>query len=181
VSADQTLSRTLHDLGAAAWFGGSLMGASALNRAAAAAPTSDDQLRVEDAGWAAWQPWKTAAIAVHVVGSLGLLWGNKGRLAGQQGAMAVNVAKTGVFAAALGADLYAAALGQRIAKASSAVGGDGDGSGTADPDQHQRLRAVQWSVPVLTGLNVALGAKMGEQQRAANLLSGLAARLTPGR
>jgi hypothetical protein len=182
VPSDQTLSRTLHDLGAAAWFGGSLMGASALNRAAAAAPSSSDQLRVEDAGWAAWQPWKTAAIAAHVAGSLGLLWGNKGRLAGQRGAMAVNVTKTGVFAAALGADLYAAALGQRIAQASSAVGVGGDGSVSApDPDQHQRLRAVQWSVPVLTGINVALGAKMGEQQRATNLLSGLAARFTPGR
>jgi hypothetical protein len=33
---DNTVARTLHDLGLAAWFGGSLMGATGLNGAAAA-------------------------------------------------------------------------------------------------------------------------------------------------
>jgi hypothetical protein len=35
MAADSTLSRSLHDVGLAAWFGGSLMGAVGLNGAAA--------------------------------------------------------------------------------------------------------------------------------------------------
>ena len=35
-SNDNTVARTLHDLGLATWFGGSLMGATGLNGAAAA-------------------------------------------------------------------------------------------------------------------------------------------------
>ena len=35
VPTDNTVARTLHDLGLAAWFGGSLMGAAGVNGAAA--------------------------------------------------------------------------------------------------------------------------------------------------
>lgn len=81
--SDQTVARTLHDLGAAG-FGGALMGAVGLHGASSAMSEDADRVRVADGGWQRWQPWKTAAIATHVAGSLALLWGNKGRLAGQQ-------------------------------------------------------------------------------------------------
>jgi hypothetical protein len=196
MTSDQTFARSLHDLGAAAWFGGALMGVVGLQGAAAAMP-DDEGVSVADIGWQRWRPWKTAAIATHVAGSLSLLWGNKGRLAGQRGAMATNLAKTGVFVAALGADLYAASLGRRVAQhrsASAEVALESSGDGPSadalterDPstagdleqleDTQRRLRVVQWAVPALTGLNIALAAKMGEQQRPTNLLSGLAERL----
>lgn len=167
MSDQNTAARTLHDLGAAAWFGGALMGPVSLTGAAEA---TDDAAR--DRGWDAWQPWKVAAIGAHVVGSLGLLWANKGRLAGQRGAMAVNTAKTGVFAAALGADVAAAKLGARYATEQA------DGSADAEAT-HQQLRLAQAATAVLTGANVALGAKMGEQQRPSSVLSGVADRLDP--
>jgi hypothetical protein len=197
VPSDQTFARTLHDLGAAAWFGGALMGAVGLQGAAAALPDDVERVRVADLGWQQWQPWKTAAIATHVLGSVSLLWGNKGRLAGQRGAMTTNIAKTGVFVAALGADLYAVSLGRRVAQYQSApegqaqsatdeqaaleASGAGPGADAAEEldDTHRRLRAVQWAVPALTGLNIALAAKMGEQQRPANLISGFLERLDP--
>jgi hypothetical protein len=195
--SDQTFARTLHDLGAAAWFGGALMGAVGLQGAAAAMPDDVERVRVADLGWQRWQPWKTAAIATHVIGSLSVLWGNKGRLAGQRGAMATNIAKTGVFVAALGADLYAVSLGRRVAQYQSASGeqspsatdeqaaleasGAGPGADAAEAldDTQRRLRAVQWAVAALTGLNIALGAKMGEQQRPSSLISGFVGRLDP--
>lgn len=166
---DQTLARSLHDLGAAAWFGGAVMGPVAL-RDAADAPSTE--LDVRDRGWRAWQPWKVAAIGAHVVGSVGLLWGNKTRLAGQRGAMGANLAKTGVFAAALGADVAAAKLGERYAQ--EQANGSGDVEAT-----HQQLRAAQAATALLTGANVALGAKMGEQQRPRSVLTGVAERLDP--
>ncbi|MFA9446708.1 hypothetical protein [Egicoccus sp. AB-alg6-2] len=185
MASDQTTARILHDVGAAAWFGGSLMGAVGLHGASGALSSSEDRVRVADVGWKAWQPWKLAAILAHVVGSIALLWGNKGRLTTQRGAMAVNVAKTGVFAAALGADVYAAVLGRRIGDdqpvpVDSAVEPAAETPEGPAATQRQ-LQVVQWVVPVLTGLNIALASKMGEQQRPTNLVSGLVERFDPRR
>ena len=181
--SDQTLARSLHDLGAGAWFGGALMGAVGLHSASAEMSSDAERVHVADVGWQKWQPWKTAAIATHVAGSLALLWGNKGRLSSQRGAMVTNAIKTGVFAAALGADMYAAMLGRKIgqlqpAPVDSAVEPD---VGTPEElaDAQRQLQLVQWAVPALTGLNIVLAAKMGEQQRPANVASGLAGRLNP--
>jgi hypothetical protein len=97
--------------------------------------------------------------------------------------MTTNIVKTGVFAAALGADLYAAALGRRIARQQPASVDSAVEPNAATPEDlaaaQRQLRAVQWAVPALTGLNIVLAAKMGEQQRPTNLLSGLVERLDP--
>jgi hypothetical protein len=183
VPTDQTFARTLHDLGAAAWFGGALMGAVGLPGASSAMDHSAERVRVADVGWQRWQPWKTAAIAAHVAGSLSLLWGNKGRLSTQHGAMTSNLLKSGVFAAALGADLYAAALGRRIAQQQPTPVGSAveptDETPVELASTRRQLRAVQWAVPALTGLNIALGAKMGEQQRPTSVMAGVVQRLDP--
>jgi hypothetical protein len=183
VPSDQTFARTLHDLGAAAWFGGALMGAVGLHGASSAMSESVERVRVADVGWQKWQPWKTAAIATHVAGSLSLLWGNKGRLSVQRGAMTTNIVKTGVFAAALGVDLYAAALGRRIAEQQPASVDSAVEPSAGTPEElaatQRQLRAVQWAVPALTGLNIAVGAKMGEQQRPTSAVSGVVERLDP--
>jgi hypothetical protein len=50
---DNTVSRSLHDLGLAAWFGGSLMGAIGVNGAAAQVEEPKQRLRVACAGWTA--------------------------------------------------------------------------------------------------------------------------------
>ena len=47
---DNTLARSLHDLGLAAWFGGSLMGAVGLNGAAAMVDSPEQRLRVANTG-----------------------------------------------------------------------------------------------------------------------------------
>jgi expansin (peptidoglycan-binding protein) len=85
MAQDNTLARSLHDLGLATWFGGSLMGAVGLNGAAAVVDPPDQRLRVANAGWARWTPVNLAGIAAHVAGGAVLVAGNKGRLATQQG------------------------------------------------------------------------------------------------
>lgn len=148
------------------------MGPVVLPDAAQGTAGTGEDTDVRDRAWQAWQPWKTAAIGAHVVGSLGLLWGNKGRLAGQRGAMVTNLVKTGVFAAALGADVTAAKLGARYASERGTSAADADGTA-------QQLRTAQWATAALTGANVALGAKMGEQQRPTNVFAGALGRLDP--
>ena len=56
MAQDNTVARSLHDLGLAAWFGGSLMGAVGLNGAAGAVDPAEQRLRVANAGWARWTP-----------------------------------------------------------------------------------------------------------------------------
>ena len=54
MSNDQhTVLRSMHDLGLAAWFGGNLMGAVGLNKAAAAAKDSAERTRLSSIGWGA--------------------------------------------------------------------------------------------------------------------------------
>jgi hypothetical protein len=85
MAEDNTVARSLHDLGLAAWFGGSLIGAVGLNGAAAAVDPAEQRLRVANAGWARWTPVNLAGIAAHVAGGTMLLVANKGRLAGSVG------------------------------------------------------------------------------------------------
>ena len=86
--ARNTLSRSLHDVGLAAWFGGTLANAVALNPASAEADTASGTGRVANTGWNKWTPINAAAIGAHLVGSVGELIGNRSRLAAQQGVMA---------------------------------------------------------------------------------------------
>src|SRR5829696_10556663 len=103
MTADNTLSRSLHDLGLAAWFGGSLMGAVGLNGAAAEAEEPKQRLRVANAGWNRWTPVNLAGIAAHLVGGAVLLAGNKGRLATQRRVATATVFKAAVTGLALAA------------------------------------------------------------------------------
>ena len=59
-------SRLLHDLGLAAWFGGTLANAVALNRAAGQVSDPSSAGRVANTGWDAWTPINAVAIGAHI-------------------------------------------------------------------------------------------------------------------
>ena len=101
-------SRLLHDLGLAAWFGGTLANAVALNRAAGQVSDPSSAGRVANTGWDAWTPINAVAIGATIVGSVGQLLGNKERLASQSGVASMSVIKTALTAAALGITGYRA-------------------------------------------------------------------------
>ena len=107
---NNTVARTLHDLGLAAWFGGSLMGATGVNGAAAVVQDPSQRLRVANSGWARWTPLNLAGIVAHLAGGAVLTGANKGRLAGQQGVAATSTVKTALTVAALGTTAYARVL-----------------------------------------------------------------------
>src|SRR6185369_4956323 len=79
MSSRNTVVRSLHDLGAAAWFGGSLMGAVGVNGAAGAVRDPQDRARVASVGWAKWAPVNAAAIGAHLFGGCLLLYANPAR------------------------------------------------------------------------------------------------------
>jgi len=185
VPADNTVSRSLHDLGLATWFGGSLMGAVGLNGAAAQVEEPKQRLRVAIAGWNRWTPVNLAGIAAHVAGGAVLLGANKGRLASQRGVAQATVVKTALTGAALAATVWSRALGARLNEAREVpVEGGTAPSGDTPEDvakAQRQLKVLQWAIPALTGAVLVLNARMGEQQRPAQVTRGLLGRLRPGR
>jgi hypothetical protein len=185
MAADNTVSRSLHDLGLATWFGGSLMGAVGLNGAAAEVEEPKQRLRVANAGWNRWTPVNLAGITAHVAGGLILLGANKGRVASQQGVAQATVVKTALTGAALAATAWSRALGAKLDEAGEVPveGGTDPSIDTAEDvaKAQRQLKVLQWVIPALTGAVLVLNARMGEQQRPAQVTGGLLGRLRPGR
>jgi hypothetical protein len=185
MTADNTFSRSLHDLGLAAWFGGSLMGAVGLNGAAAEVEEPKQRLRVANSGWNRWTPVNLAGITAHVAGGLVLLGANKGRVASQQGVAQTTVVKTALTGAALAATAWSRALGAKLEQAGEVpVEGGTEPRGDTPEDvakAQRQLKVLQWVIPALTGAVLVINARMGEQQRPTQVSGGLLGRLRPGR
>jgi hypothetical protein len=184
-SNDNTVARTLHDVGLATWFGGSLMGATGVNGAAAAVQDPSQRLRVATTGWSRWTPLNLAGIAAHLAGGAVLTGANKSRLAGQQGVAAASAVKTALTVAALGTTAYARVLGKKLERAGDVPVEGGTTPSPATPDQvtraQRQLTVLQWVIPALTGALLVVNARMGEQQRPTQVGKGLIRRLLPGR
>jgi hypothetical protein len=176
-----TVLRSMHDTGLAAWFGGSLMGAVGLNGAASKVGNPRERLAVSSVGWDRWAPVNLAAIGAHLVGATGILAFERRRVAGQRGVATMSAVKTALTAAALGATAYSRKLGKELEDA-----GEVPVEGVTEPAAEtpariqavqRRQRIAQWSVPVLTGALIAVSALAGEQQKPSSVLRGVGGRL----
>jgi len=166
-----TIIRSMHDLGAAAWFGGTLMGAVGVNGASKDVKDPAERAAVASAGWARWAPVSAAAIGAHLVGATGLLLANRDRVRDQKGVGTNTVIKSVLTVAALGTTVYSGILGAKIATEAGSAPVEGGTVPSSDtPDSlakvQQQQRILQWVTPALTGGILILGAQQGEQQRA---------------
>jgi hypothetical protein len=181
MSSRNTFVRSLHDLGAAAWFGGSLMGAVGVNGAADSVRDPRDRARVAAVGWGKWAPVNAVAISAHLVGGGAILYANRGRAKNQAGVTSNTAAKIVLTGAALGATVVSGLLGAKTAQADGHhVEGATDPSASTPDDvaaAQKQLRYLQWALPVLTGAIVVLGAQQGEQQRPSQILAGVGNKL----
>lgn len=189
-----TLARTLHDVGLAAWFGGTLMGAVGVNGASEEVADPKDRVRVANAGWGRWTPVNLAAIVAHLFGGAQLVNANRTRIKGQSGVKTYSLVKTGVTGAALAATAYSRVLGQKVMEAEadaarqsfSNAGLEAEDATTPAPSTpddvaraQKQLKLLQWVIPALTGAIVVLNVRMGEQQRPAEVAHGLLDRVNP--
>ena len=181
MSERNTIIRSLHDVGLATWFGGSLMGAVGLNGATAEAHDPAERLRLSSLGWKRWSPVAAVGIGAHAIGGLGLIRANQGRLHQHGGTKTNTGVKLVLTVAAAGLTAWSGALGAKVEKESHQ-----GGQGATEPhpqasealkSAQQQLKIVQWAIPALTGILVVLGAQQGEQQRPSQQLKG---RLTRG-
>jgi len=178
-----TVARSLHDVGLAAWFGGSLMGAIGLNGAAAQASALTERSKIANAGWARWTPVNAAAIGAHLTGAVLLTTGNRKRLLAQAGVGQASVVKTALTGAALAATGWSRVLGQKIMSAGVPPVRGATEPVASTPDDvaaaQRQLRVLQWAIPALTGALLVVNARMGEQQRPRSVVAGVLHRLNP--
>lgn len=153
------LARAVHDLTAAAWFGGSLMGAVGLDGATTAARDPRERTRLSVVGWNRWRPVETCALVAHGAAAAWLLHRSRGR---SESLPRTAVAKAAVTVLGVAAAGYSGRLG-RIVEAHA----DEGGAGTTEPrpgasrelaTAQRRLDVLQWVNPALAGTVVVLGA-----------------------
>jgi hypothetical protein len=185
MSDTNTLARSLHDLGLGTWLGGTFMGAVGLNGAAEEVRDPAERSRVVNAGWARWTPVNLTAIGAYLVGGAALTWGNKGRLVSQRGVGELSAAKLGITALALGATAYSRVLGQRIMDAGDVPVESGTSPETRTPEDvaraQRQLKILQWVIPAHVAALIVLSARMGEQQRPAQVIAGTVRKLVSTR
>ncbi|MGW3889802.1 hypothetical protein ACWD69_14040 [Micromonospora chokoriensis] len=180
MSERHTALRSMHDLGLAAWFGGSLMGAFGVNGAAAKISDSTQRLPVASAGWSKWTPVNAAAIGAHLAGAVGELVTESPRVAAQSGVARTSVIKTALTIGALAVTGYSRLLGMRLEKA-----GGPSVSGATEPNHQtpasvassqRQMKVLQWAIPALTGTLVVVTAYMSEQQKPGQVFRGMLGR-----
>jgi hypothetical protein len=180
MSGRNTVIRSMHELGLATWFGGSLAGAVGFNGAAAEVPDEKVRLRVANAAWARWTPVNLVAIGVHLVGAGAIAYANKGRVVGQKGVGASSLATVALTGAALAVTGYSRVLGKKLEQADGEpVEGVTEPSAATSPavaNAQRRLKVCQWLVPGLTGALGVLVALHGEQQQPNQQASGILAK-----
>ncbi|WDZ87791.1 hypothetical protein [Micromonospora cathayae] len=180
MSERHTVLRSMHDLGLAAWFGGSLMGATGVNGAAAQIRDDTERLPTASAGWARWTPVNAAAIGAHLAGAVGELVTESPRVLTQRGVGRMSAVKTVLTVAALAVTGYSKMLGMRLEKA-----GHPPVAGVTEPRpdtprevaaSQRQMRVLQWAVPAITGALIVVTSYAGEQQKPGQVLRGVLGR-----
>ena len=181
--AKSTFSHSLHDLGLAAWFGGTLANAVALNAAASEAGQSSQVGAVTNAGWDRWTPVNAAAIGAHLVGSVGLLSRDVPRMQAQQGVASMAGLKTALTVGALATTAYSRVLGRKVSQQGDVPAESGTEPAASTPPEvakaQRQLKALQWAVPAMTGGLVVIAAYASEQYRVSEVKPGIVNRLLP--
>ncbi|WBB81646.1 hypothetical protein O7606_09915 [Micromonospora sp. WMMD882] len=180
MSERHTVLRSMHDLGLAAWFGGSLMGATGVNGAAARISDNTQRLPTASASWARWTPVNAAAIGAHLIGAVGELVTESPRLLTQRGVGRMSAVKTGLTVAALAITGYSRLLGMRLERAGAQpVAGVTEPQPDTPPaivGSQRQMKVLQWAVPTVTGALIVVTSFAGEQQKPGQVLRGLLGR-----
>ncbi len=177
--------RSLHDLGLAAWTGGSLMGAVGLNAAASSLDDPRLRSRAGTAGWTRWAPVNATAIGAHLVGATGLLLTDWPRVRGQQGVARSSAIKTATTGVGVGVAVWSGLLHRKMDRAGAVpVAGATQAAPGTPPDVARvlrQLKLVQWLNPAVGLGLIALSDWQSQQQRGSEVAKGRVQRLLPTR
>lgn len=170
--------RAAHDVGLAAWFGGSYMGAVALNGVSREVDDPTQRARVANAGWFRWAAVVPVAVGAHLIGATGLT-----RSQGCPGRpTALSMLRAGVTVAAMLTTLESGRSGRQVVRYGDVPVATAVQPIAATPAPvaraQRRLRVVQWLIPALTGSLLIIDALQQEVDGGTRLLPRLACRAT---
>ena len=182
------LAQALHDLGAAVWFGGTVMGAVGVNRSGRDLTEGIDRIRVAKSAWGRFSFLQWTGIAATMLAGLQLTRTSAERLAMQQSFGAVGAAKAGVVALGALATAYSAFCGAKIAMLAEQAHDQQKRVEVADattptpqtPPEiarwQRRQQIAQFLVPVLAGANIIGGSDLVQQYRPGATTKGIMGR-----
>jgi len=104
------ISKAIHDIGTAVWFGGTLMGTLAMNPAVEVLDDPEERGKMVDEGWALFQPWAAAGLLGALIGHVAMRRGGPEDASSCYKATAV--AKDVLMATALVSSVASMALGE---------------------------------------------------------------------
>lgn len=184
------LAQAVHDLGSAAWFGGSLMGIAGVNKSGNDLVHEVDKVRVASSAWQRFAPVQWAGVAAVLVAGSRLTAASTGRLAAQDGFARVGALKAGVGVAGALATAYAAYTGMKVGQLAERADREGRlevqdastptaGTPAELATWQKRQRVAQYLVPTLSGANVVLNSYLVQSYRPATALRQVAHRVLP--
>ena len=125
-------AQAVHDLGAALWFGGSVMGVAGVNKSGADLRDGVDKVRVAESAWRRFAPVQWLGIGAVMVAGSRLTWESKTRLAVQHGIGRAGAAQAAVAVAGAAATGFAAWSGTRIGQLTERANERGERFDTKD-------------------------------------------------
>ena len=164
MTAYSTIVRATHVLTNAAWFGGSLAGAVALNPASRKGDDARERAQIADEGWRRWGPLQGGAIGLHLLSGIAILADNRRRVARHRPTTAAVILKTALTGTAVMVSAEAYRSGAELGDAMERAETDPAARDTART-LTQRMSWLQWATPVATAGLLMLDAYLGEQQR----------------
>ena len=186
------LAQAVHDLGAALWFGGAVMGVAGVNKAGNDLRDPIDKVRVAESAWQRFAPAQWAGVAAVLVAGSQLTRASSGRLAVQHGWARAGGVKAAVAVAGAAATAFAAYSGQKVGQLTeqaAAAGRDVDVKDASTPNAQTppelatwqgRQRVSQYLVPLASGANIVLNAYLVQTYRPGATARGLVRTLLPG-
>jgi hypothetical protein len=179
------VAQSVHDLGAALWFGGAVMGVAGVNKAGNDLRDPLDKVRVAESAWRRFAPVEWAGIAAVLGAGAQLTRASKGRLATQHGWARAGGTKAAVALAGAAASAFAAYSGNKIGQLTEQAARSGQQldvhdasipSAQTPPDiarWQKRQRAAQYLVPLTSGANIVLNAYLVQTYRPGATARGL--------
>jgi uncharacterized membrane protein len=186
------VAQSVHDLGAALWFGGAVMGVAGVNKAGNDLRDPLDKVRVAESAWRRFAPVEWAGIAAVLGAGTQLTRASKGRLATQHGWARAGGTKAAVAVAGAAATAFAAYSGNKIGQLTEEAARSGQRVDVQDASLpsaqtpphiarwQQRQRVAQYLVPLASGANIVLNAYLVQTYRPGATARGLLRTVLPG-
>lgn len=183
------LAQSVHDLGAALWFGGAVMGVAGVNKSGSDLRDGLDKVRVASSAWSRFAPAEWTGIAAVLLAGAQLTQASKGRLAAQHGWARAGSTKAAIAVAGAAATGYAAYSGSRIGKLTEQAASSGRPVDVQDASQpnaqtppeiaawQRKQRLAQYVVPLLAGANIVLNSYLVQTYRPGATAKGLLKRV----